>query len=237
MAQSLPKVKSIPPSFGPEATGPQLFTKHFMFGKLTAKYSLVIQALAFGIILGFLDVIVDAFVLREGTFVKQIFLPSAMEIWTRGLILAASFVFGVILLRTMQKRRSAEVRNVVHDHDLQFIFEHLPDAAVLIDRKNRILDLNKPAETLTQLTRDELLARPFGSIFLPVLTELDDSMLGLTERDRSPLVEPSCYCFVRSDGKELTVDIQIFPLQLGTEKLNLGIIRDLRKRCRKSPAE
>lgn len=122
---------------------------------------------------------------------------------------------------------------------LSRLLDHAPDAAVVVDQRGRIVQVNPRAETFFGYEGDELVDQP-----------LDVLIPGRFRRQhRRQVAEYFRHPYPRSmdtgqrliaatkDGKEIVVDIQLSPMELGGEPFTLATVRDRSVQARALQAE
>ena len=113
------------------------------------------------------------------------------------------------------------------------LFEHSPDAIVLIDRKGTIVQVNIVMENIFGYSRqeivgkslEELLPEHFRKVHLEHLTDYfknpGERPMGFSSKDLFAR---------RRDGRTFPVEISLGPMKIGNELLVISTIRDITER-------
>ncbi len=129
------------------------------------------------------------------------------------------------ITRELTARKQAEEQSAV----LAAVFDHNPDAIILIDRGGRIVNVNSrtaelfgyPKEALLDRTVEILLPERYRDRHVP----LRDGFFAAPEAQR---VGTGRALFSRrADGSEFLIDVLIAPIQQRTEILGIALVRDI----------
>ncbi len=112
----------------------------------------------------------------------------------------------------------------------QTIFELAPDAYYLNDLQGTFVDGNEAAERITGYSRHELIGRNFLSLNLLPLNDIEKAAKLLSLNISGQSTGPDEFTLNRKDGSQVTVEIRTRPVEIGGEKLVLGIARDVTDR-------
>src|ERR1051326_2917070 len=118
----------------------------------------------------------------------------------------------------------------IEEMDLEFV----PDAIVAVDRRGRIVVLNRQAETMFGYSRDELLGKTI-EILLPERFRGEHIHHRDTYQSKSTLRPMGVGLDLfgrRKDGTEFPVDIMLNPLERENGSGTLSVIRDITDRKR-----
>lgn len=117
---------------------------------------------------------------------------------------------------------------------LHLVFEFAPDAKLLVDRGGRILMANAQAEHMFGYSREELVGE-LVEILIPQRYAQRHVAFrtGYTTEPRMRPMGAGVELFgVRKDGAEIPVDIMLSPLDVGSERLFMAVVRDVTERKR-----
>jgi PAS domain S-box-containing protein len=136
------------------------------------------------------------------------------------------------VVRDISERKRAETAIRESQAMFQGLFEHSPDAVVVVDAEGHIRRVNAQFERLFGYPRDQILGQPMEQL-LP--ERLRSQHVGhrsayLYEPRTRPMGANLELYGRRSDGTEFPVDIMLSPMQLGGTSLVLGVIRDVTER-------
>ena len=117
----------------------------------------------------------------------------------------------------------------------QHIFEHSPDALLMVDTAGRIADANLQAELMFELTRAELLGRLIESLvperFVKAHAE-HRAQYALDPQTRRMGEQRNALSARRRDGSEFPADIMISPLHTESGLFILCAVRDISERIK-----
>jgi len=109
---------------------------------------------------------INSFIVSEGSFLKELFYPDAIEVWMRLpaiMFLAAACIYSQIVI---VKRRKIE-KELIQKYDLvPSILNKLNSPIIVFDSLGRILRFNLAAEKLSGYSFDEVRGKFFWKIFL-----------------------------------------------------------------------
>jgi PAS domain S-box-containing protein len=112
------------------------------------------------------------------------------------------------------------------------LLDFLPDAVIVCDRSGTIRYANRRTATQLGIDPQELIGRPL-SVLLPERFRAPHAV-DLDAYFAAPRVRPMGkgldLTALRSDGRELPVDIALAPMQLGDEAYAIAVIRDISER-------
>lgn len=114
------------------------------------------------------------------------------------------------------------------------LYEHSPDAMIVVDEIGRIDCVNAQAEALFGLSRDRMLGQ---SIEMLVPERLRDGHAAhRVDYMKFPRVRPMGTDLplfgLRADGSEFPADIMLSPIEIGRRRLVLAAVRDITERTR-----
>lgn len=132
------------------------------------------------------------------------------------------------LLIHIAERELAEEAMRESEHKYRYLFEHLSDAALLVDAETgRILDTNSQGERLLGRARREIMGLNQTKLYLPGKAEEQQKRFAayaLQERPADYETE-----IVRKDGTIASVRVRGIPTVLYGRKLILELVRDMTK--------
>ncbi len=109
------------------------------------------------------------------------------------------------------------------------LFELAPDAIVVVNRKGRIMQINKQAEKIFGYLRDEVLGKPV-EIFLPerLREQHVEHVKNYMSKPHIRILGTGLELYGRKkDGTEFPVDIALGPLQTDKGTVVLSMVRDI----------
>jgi diguanylate cyclase (GGDEF)-like protein/PAS domain S-box-containing protein len=117
----------------------------------------------------------------------------------------------------------------------QHIFEHSPDALLMVDAAGRIIDANVQTELLFEFSREELLGRSIESLvperFVKAHAE-HRAHYAADPHTRRMGAQRKALTARRRDGGEFPADIMISPLHTGAAIFTLCAVRDISERIK-----
>jgi len=116
--------------------------------------------------------------------------------------------------------RTSEERN-------QILFEHAPDAYYLSNLKGTFVNGNAAAERITGYTREELIGKSFLKLKLLPAGDLLRAASLLAKNVLGRSTGPDELTLIRKDGTPVVVQIRTRPVRIGSQRLVLGIARDI----------
>lgn len=160
----------------------------------------------------------------DGTEFPVDIMLSPMEV-ARGTVVLA-------VIRDITERKKAEVAIREREAMFQGLFEHSPDAVVVVDAEGTIGGVNAQLERLFGYSRHDLVGQPV-EVLLP--ERFRERHVGhrqgyLGESRTRPMGAGLELYGRRSTGAEFPVDIMLSPMELGGKTLALGVIRDITER-------
>ena len=109
------------------------------------------------------------------------------------------------------------------------LFEFLPESAYLLDEQGVVIDVNRKAETLLQIPRQQSLGKHYRD-----LNVIPESIAPQIEQQFRQALQgaagPYEFPLRRADGQIIFVEASSIPLRLDGKKYVLGLVRDIRDR-------
>jgi PAS domain S-box-containing protein len=106
-------------------------------------------------------------------------------------------------------------------------FEYAPDAFYVYDLQGRLLEGNKAAEKLTGFTKKEFSGKNFYELGLVDKRYLPLLQASLKKNNQGKATGPEEIEITAKNGKKVYVTVKDFPINVGGEKLVLGIAHDI----------
>jgi PAS domain S-box-containing protein len=165
-------------------------------------------------------------------------------VWTLGslgglLVVALAWV---TMLRSQVQQRTRELRDEIRERERKeaalgcseqrwkLLFELAPDVHFLLNTDGLVVDANQQAEKLTGYRREELIGRDL----LKMNLLSPESVVRVTEARtvsrRGEPTGPAEYGLRRKDGSAATVEAKTLPVMIDSQRLVLGIARDVTER-------
>jgi PAS domain S-box-containing protein len=110
------------------------------------------------------------------------------------------------------------------------LFEFAPDGIYLLDIQGNVVDGNKAAEDLIGYARQELIGKSVLTSNLLPPPDLLRATESLGRNAQRRPAGPEEFTLKRKDGRQITVEIRTFPVQIGNQPMVLGIARDTTER-------
>ena len=144
-----------------------------------------------------------------------------------GVLMPLSWILIYVTFHTSQKKRiQAEIGLRASEDRYRILFEQAPDAILLEDMEDRIIDVNPSASKLMGYTRDELLQMTVSDLKSPEGRGKAGSIIrGEYEKHLGSAFEGLS---IHKDGHRIPVEIKT--VQISREGLFLSIVRDISER-------
>ena len=139
---------------------------------------------------------------------------------------AALFRFNKRLNREVFERKQAEERLREREARLKVLFEDAPDALMVSNEKDEILDVNAEAERMLGYSAEELLNMRIPDLQAPEVRGEYGTVIR-KELERQFPFEGVDIC---KDGTRIPVEIHVRAIHLAGERLALSIVRDISDR-------
>src|SRR5881396_3104317 len=131
----------------------------------------------------------------------------------------------------MRELRGSDARGAerpVQDKRFRQMLDAAPDAIVVVDRRGRVVALNRETERLFGWTDAELLGEPSRRLIAPAFQKAYDALGGGDSPTPAPRKRAAVSTFARRrDGSDFPVEVHCSPLSTGENALSLVTIRDL----------
>jgi PAS domain S-box-containing protein len=112
------------------------------------------------------------------------------------------------------------------------LFDHAPDAIVVVDQEGKIIQGNHQALKMFGYSRTEIIGRPVEMLLPQAFREKHQRhVTGFMDHPRERAMGTGMALFgLRKDGAHFPVDINLGPLQIGSHSVVLATIRDTTER-------
>jgi len=147
------------------------------------------------------------------------------------IILAVVVAFWIVrnAYAYIRQRNQAEKELNTERMHFEQLFQSIPLGVVLLDRKDRVIDLNEGFTYLFQYTREEAIGRPINDLIVP--DEFKDKGTDATEKVASGQPVYLETVRQRKDGKQIDVAIIGNPVDMQTGHLSvIGVYQDITER-------
>jgi PAS domain S-box-containing protein len=189
--------------------------------KLNNEHKVIASSLVAGLLLWFVDAVLDAFVFKRSMFPASLFDLSAQELYFRCFIFLGLLLFGFVISRMLAKNREAEER-------YRNIIELSSDIIYTCDKDGRLVFMNDAAFRILEYAPDEIVGRPLTEIFHHEDREKTFEKRMEMTRTGVDAVNFENRCVTRS-GRPITVLHNVRPLRDGKGAFigMQGIARDI----------
>lgn len=139
-----------------------------------------------------------------------------------------AFLVAVVTAQAVRARRRS--RELQEDKDLlERVLEASPDALLLIDRRGRIVRVNRHVEAMFGYRPDEILKAPIETLVPPKLRKQHRVLRQIyyaspSPRPMGPTLDLRA---LRKDGSQFPVEISLGPVEAGNETQVLVVVRDI----------
>src|SRR5437870_590701 len=131
----------------------------------------------------------------------------------------------------MRELRGSDARGVegpVQDKRFRQMLDAAPDAIVVVDRRGRVVGLNRETERLFGWTDAELLGEPSRRLISPAFHKVYDALWASGGESPTPRGHAPVNTLVRRrDGSDFPAEVRCSPLSTGENVRSLVTIRDL----------
>jgi PAS domain S-box-containing protein len=181
---------------------------------------------------------------RSITFVRMVTgeIASPPNLEAELVALEVSFLMGIglawigQLFRSIQKSRDELLKSQKtlgeSENRLKILFEYAPDAIYMFDLNSLIIDMNRAAEELTGYSRCELVGKHLRETEILVQSDVERLAESFARNVADEATAPEEYVLNRKDGTLVTMEIRAYLVQIGEERIVLGIGRDTTERKR-----
>jgi PAS domain S-box-containing protein len=109
------------------------------------------------------------------------------------------------------------------------IYEHSPDAIIVVDEVGKIDRVNVPTETLFGFPRERMLGQPIEMLIPQRFRDrhVAHRVRYMKDAKARPMGTDLQLWARRADGSEFPVDIMLSPLEIGRRRLVLAVVRDI----------
>ncbi len=114
----------------------------------------------------------------------------------------------------------------------RILFEYAPDAYYLCDLTGHFLDINKAAEEISGIKRQEAVGQTFVEMNLLPKHQIPRATQILIKSALGKPTGPSEFTLQCKDGSTVPVEIRTYPIRIHGQVLILGIARDITERKR-----
>jgi PAS domain S-box-containing protein len=133
-------------------------------------------------------------------------------------------------IEDITERKRAETALRESEERFRALFELAPDGIYLSDLQGRFVDGNKAAEQLVGYAREELIGKSFLTLNLLSESDLRRAAAALACNAQGEATGPEEYVLTRKDGRQVSLEIRTFPVNLQQQALALGVARDITER-------
>jgi protein-histidine pros-kinase len=136
----------------------------------------------------------------------------------------------LVLSRELQRKAEQHFRELI---------DAAPDALLIVDRRGKILEANRPIEELFGHTRAELVGKEIELLVPAAFRDKHRADLAAYLRAPHPRTKGSGLQLrgVRKDGTEVTVEVRLRPIEMDAGHVVVAAIHDLSDRMRAQHAE
>ncbi len=125
------------------------------------------------------------------------------------------------------ERMKAERRLQRNEERLKILFDHAPDAYVLMDEEGIFVDGNKAAERLFGYKKEEGIGQNLLELGVLPPEEMERATENLLRTIQGEITGPDEFVLARKDGSPITVETRTFPVTIAGQELILAIARDI----------
>ena len=133
-------------------------------------------------------------------------------------------------IEDITERKRAETALRESEERFRALFELAPDGIYLSDLQGRFVDGNKAAEQLVGYAREELIGKSFLTLNLLSESDLRRAAAALACNAQGEATGPEEYVLTRKDGRQVSLEIRTFPVNIQQQALALGVARDITER-------
>jgi PAS domain S-box-containing protein len=129
--------------------------------------------------------------------------------------------------RDITERRMADEELRSSEERLKMLFEHAPDAYVLLGDNGEIIDGNRAMERLLGFSREESVGRSLFDLGVLPPNETSRAMADVARTTKGEVVGPDEFVLIRKGGKRLITETRLFPVNIGGREMILATARDI----------
>lgn len=134
------------------------------------------------------------------------------------------------IIHDISDRKKAEEELKLANNRLEVIFQEAPDTYYLTDMNGTIIDGNKASEKLTGYKINELIGKNLLDTNLVIESQRGRAKEAIKNTSHGRSTGPDEFIIKNKDGKKIYVEIVAVPVSFNSEKLVLGLARDISKR-------
>ncbi len=136
------------------------------------------------------------------------------------------------LIVDISERKRAEAALQASEERLRILFEYAPDAYFLSDPQGNLVDLNRAAEEITGLSREESIGKNYTDLDLLPPEDLLRATAILAKSIAGEPAGPTELTFNRRNGGSIAVEVRTLPVEIRSQALILAMARDISMRKR-----
>lgn len=137
-----------------------------------------------------------------------------------------SFAF----ITDISERKKAEELLKSSEERLKILFESAPDTYFLTDLKGTLVDGNKAAEELFGYKREEFVGKSFFKLNILSKSDIPKASENLHKSALGHGTGPDEFMLIHRGGRQISVEIRTYPVQVEKRTVILAIARDITKR-------
>jgi len=124
------------------------------------RFNIVLIGLLVGIGFYVADIIINVFVFRNGTLIKEILNPTNHDIWMRTTVFLLAVIFSIYILILLKRAKISGERAETAEKFLNSIFDNIPNMVFIKDAESlRFIRINHCGEKLLGLMSKELVGK------------------------------------------------------------------------------
>lgn len=129
-----------------------------------------------------------------------------------------------------QERKKVETRLKLSEEKFRALFENAPDAYFLTDLNGTIVDGNREAEKVIGQTKEFITGKNLIRDEVLLSEQIPKARAILAMNAQGHPTGPDEFNLVQKDGKSITIEVRMQPVEIEGSPLVLGLARDITKR-------